>query len=141
MFQMKELIPNPEKAYHLQQYAIMENEDGAYEYVGWDVDSGLKKTEQLSWLKGRAAIVADILCLGSITSEGKEEEVETKLELDFQLRKLPRWDKSKYYCVVLGGRQASLLKSADTGDLIDSDAPEYAEAQEKLKQSGIELAR
>jgi hypothetical protein len=140
MADMKSVIPDPESAYHLQQYAIVEGNDGNYEYIGWDTDSKLKKTESLSWIRGKAAMVEDILCLGSITSEGEEEEIETKLELDYELRKLPKWDKSKYYCVVLGGRQASLLKSTDSGDLIGPDAPEYKAAQETLKKSGIELA-
>jgi|GEM_PF-2602669 len=136
---MKDLIPDREHAYHLQEYAILEHEDGTYEYVGWDADSKLKKTDELSWIKGKAAIVGDILCLGSITSDGNEAEVGSKLELDYELRKLPQWGKSGYYCVVLGGRQASLLKSSDTGDLIDPDSPEYTKAQETLKKAGIDL--
>lgn len=138
---MKSLIPDPAHAYHLQQYAILEGDDGTFEYVGWDIDSKLRKSEQVSWIKGNAAVVEDILCLGSITEEGEEKEIESALELDYELQKLRKWDKSKYYCVVLGGKQASLLKQTDTGDLVDQDSPEFQTAQKTLEKSGINLAR
>ncbi len=125
-----------QSTYHLQNYAILENEDNTYEYVGWDPD---KKTGEFAWIRGNAAVVDDILCFGSITSDGKEEVIETQLELDYELQKFPKWDKTKYFCVVLGGSHASLLKFCDTGDFAKKGTEEYKTVQETLKKHGVNL--
>ncbi|MBW1856475.1 MAG: hypothetical protein JRD47_03800 [Deltaproteobacteria bacterium] len=125
-----------QNTYHLQNYAILENEDNTYEYVGWDPD---KKTKEFSWIRGKAAVLDDILCFGSITSDGKEEAIETQLELDYELQKFPKWDKTKYFCVVLGGSDASLLKFCDTGDFAKKGTEEYKTAQESLKKYRVNL--
>ena len=133
---MIETLHDKQTTYYLQNYAILKNEDNTYEYVCWDPD---RKTGDFSWIRGNAAVLEDILCFGSIISDGKEETVETRLELDYELQKFPKWDKTKFFCVVLGGSQASLLKFCDTGDFAKKGTEEYKTAQETLKKHKVNL--
>lgn len=131
---MRKLFADKEHVYHLQGHAILESEDGTHEYVAWD-----SKDDKLSWIRGKAVIVEDVLCLTSITSEGEEESVETPLELEYELNQLPKWDETKYYCVVVGGGQAALMKYCETGELLDAGKDEYNAMQAMLKKHGVTL--
>ena len=62
------------------KYAILENKDGAYEYIAWDF-----KTEKPSRIRGEAIILGEVLGLTSITSEGQGESIETLLELKYEV--------------------------------------------------------
>jgi hypothetical protein len=131
---MRKLFADKDFIYHLQEHAILENEDGTYEYVAWDT-----KGEKLSWIQGQAIVIEDVLCLISLTSEGEEESIETPLELEYELNQLPKWDKTKYYCVVVGGQQAALLKYCETGEPLDEGENEYSVVKELLHKHGVRL--
>jgi hypothetical protein len=130
---IKSFVDN-ERVYHLQEYAIVENEDGAYEYVSWDL-----KDDKLSWIRGRAVILGDVLGLTSITSEGEEESIETPLELKYELSQLPNWDKTKYYCVITQ-RYGGLVKYCATGKFVMKGEQEYKTVQEKLATCGVTIS-
>jgi hypothetical protein len=132
---MTKLLAHKERAYHLQEYAIWQNEDGTYQYKAWD-----SKDEKLSWITGKAKIVEDVICLMSITSEGQEESVETEFELKVELHQLPKWDKTKYYCVLLGEQEAALIKYCDSGKSLEIGQDDYNAAKEMLQKHGLELA-
>ena len=119
----------------MQEYAIWHNEDGSYQYKAWDT-----KDEKLSWISGQARIIEDVFCLMSITSEGEEESVETKFELKVELDQLPRWDKTKYYCVVIGNQQAALIKYCNTGKSLKIGQDDYNAAKEMLRKHGLVMA-
>jgi len=131
---MTKLLADKDRAYHLQEYAIWQNEDGDYQYRAWD-----SKDEKLSWITGPARIVEDILCLMSITSEGQEESIETEFELKVELHQLPKWDKTKYYCVVVGDQRAALIKYCDTGKFVQIDQDDYHAARQMLEKGGLVL--
>jgi hypothetical protein len=120
--------------YHLNEYAILENEDGTYEYIGWD-----SKDEQVTWIRGEVRIFGDVLGLMNITSDGEEETMETLLEVKHELHQLPRWDKTKYHCVVVGGRSAALIKYCETGLPLEVEGGDYQEVKEMLTQYGLIL--
>lgn len=122
--------------YHLQEYAILENKDGGYEYIAWDVD---KKSGKLNWLRGPAVVLEDTLCLAGITSDGEEKTLETRLEIKVELEQLPEWDKTKFFCVVLNGGIASLLKYSGSGNFAKKGSQEYKMVLEILKKHGITL--
>lgn len=128
------VLAEKEHVYHLQEYAVLESEEGTYEYVGWDA-----KREELSWIRGQATIVEDVFCLRNITSEGEEETMETPLEVKYELQQLPKWNKTKYYCVVIGEQQAALLKNCDNGKLVEQDAEEYTVVKKMLETCGVTL--
>jgi hypothetical protein len=130
---MRRLLPEEKNIYRLQDYAIIQREDGKYEYVAWEED---KATGALTWIRGIAVIVEEALCLASITSDGKEENIDSRLELKYELGQLPVWEKTKYYCVVLGG-MASLMKYSGTGNALKPGSQEFKMAQDMLKKYGI----
>jgi len=130
---MRRLLPDQETVYRLQQYAIIPQEDGKLEYVAWEPN---RKTGELSWIKGPAVIVEDTLCLASITSEGKEENMDSVLELKYELQQLPEFDKAKYFCVVVQG-QACLLKYCGTGNPLKQGSQEFKMTQEMLQKHGL----
>ncbi len=131
---MRRLLEQEKTVYHLQEHAIVENEDGTYEYVAWD-----SKSDKLSWIRGRAIILGDVLGLVSIASEGEEETIETPLELKYELSQLPPWNKTKYYCVITQARFGSLLKYCDTGNFVKKGEQEYQEVQKKLAAQGVTI--
>jgi hypothetical protein len=131
---MIKLLADEKAAYHLQEHAIVENEDGTYEYVSWDL-----KGDKLFWIRGGAIILEDVLGLTSITSEGEEKGIETQLELKYELGQLPVWDKTKYHCVITGAQYGSLLKYCDTGDLVKKEEQDYKMIQKKLAAQGVTL--
>ena len=131
---MGDVLADKEHVYHLQEYAVLESEKGTYEYIGWDDKRG-----KLSWTRGQATIVEDVFCLRNITSEGEEEKMETPLEVKVQLQQLPEWDKTKYYCVVIGEQRAALLKKCETGKLLERDAEEYNVVKRMLEGHGVAL--
>ena len=131
---MRRLLPNDKTVYSLQEYAIVHVEDEKFEYVAWD---DKKETDGLLWIRGPAVIVEDFLCLISITADGEEENVDSRLELKYELGQLPEWDKTKYYCVVLGGNIATLMKYCGTGNPIKKGSQEFKNAQEMLQKNGI----
>jgi hypothetical protein len=95
---VRKLLTGDKHVYHMREYAIVENDNGTYEYVAWDSKGG-----KLSWIRGEARILEDVLALTRITSEGEEETLKTIKEVRKELKKLPDWwGKTKYYCVVLG---------------------------------------
>lgn len=130
------VLADKEHVYHLHEFAVLESEAETYEYIGWDA-----KGEKLSWSRGEASIVEDVFCLRNITSEGEEETMETPLEVKIELQQLRKWNKTKYYCVVIGGQEAALLKNCDSGELVDRDrdAEEYAVVQKMLETCGVTL--
>lgn len=129
---MRKLLADEKTVYHLQEHAIVENEDGTYEYVSWDL-----KEDKPSWIRGEAKILGDVLGLTSITSEGEEEAMETSLELKYELSQLPDWDKTKYYCVTTQAGYGGLVKYCDTGDFVKKGEQEYKTVQEKLATHGV----
>ena len=131
---MIKLLADEKTVYHLQEHAIIENEDGAYEYVSWDL-----KGDKPSWIRGGAIILEDVLGLVSIASEGEEEDIETQLELKYELGQLPGWDKTKYYCVITRAQYGSLLKHCDTGDFVKKGDKEYKTIQDRLAAHGVTL--
>ena len=132
---MTKLLADKERAYHLQEYAIWQNEDGTYQYKAWD-----SKDEKLSWITGAARIVEDVLCVMSITSEGEEEGIETEFELKVELHQLPKWDKTKYYCVVVAEQEAALIKYCDSGKSLEIGEDDYNAAKGMLLKHGLEPA-
>ena len=131
---MIKLLADEKSVYHLQEHAIIEKEDGTYEYVSWD-----SKDDKLSWIRGKAIIMEDVLGLTSITSEGEEKDMDTQLELKYELNQLPAWDKTKYYCVIAGAQFGSLLKCCDTGDFVKKGEEEYKTIQDRLAPHGVKL--
>jgi hypothetical protein len=122
--------------YHLQEYAILENDGGILEYVTWEINKSNKK---LSWIKGQAIILNNILCITGITSEGEEESVRTEQEVDNQLDEFQKWDKTKYYCVVLSSGQASLPRYCSTGQYVKKGTEEYSALQQMFGEKGVSL--
>jgi len=131
---MRRLLPNEKNLYHLQEYAIVQKDDTNYEYVAWEAD---KQTDELSWIRGIAVVVEDILCLAMINADGKEEEMDSMLELNYELGQLPEWDKTKYYCVVVAASLASLAKYCGTGNPLKPGSQEFKKVQEMLERNGI----
>jgi hypothetical protein len=130
---LAKLLGDKGPVYHLQEYAVSGCEDGTYEYVAWDA-----RGDKLSWIRGEARIVGGVLCLSNITSEGEEQSMETLFEVKCELHQLPKWDKTKYYCVVVG-EQAALIKDCDTGELLEHDGEAFRMARKMLKEHGVTL--
>jgi len=122
--------------YQLQEYAILKNKEGNYEYVAWNYD---QKKDAFYWLRGPVLILEDTLCLTGISAEGSEEIIENEFELKIELAQLPRWAKTTYYCALIGGNMASLLKSCDNGEFVDEESEEYKTVQEIFKKHNITL--
>jgi len=129
---MTKLLDDKENAYHLQEYAVWQDDDGTYQYKAWD-----SKEEKFSWIIGKAEVVDDVFCLMSITSEGQEESIETEFELKVELQQLPKWDKTKYYCVVLGDKRAGVIKYCDTGEWVKIDQDDYGAVKQMLQNHDI----
>ena len=132
---MRKLLAHKARVYHLQDYAIWHNEDGTYQYKAWDA-----KGEKLSWISGQARIIEDDFCLMSITFEGQEESIETEFELKVELHGLPKWDKTKYYCVVVRVQQAALIKYCNIGKSLEIGQGDNNAAREMLQKHGLVLA-
>lgn len=131
---MRRLLPEKENVFHLQGYAVWRNENGTYEYMAWD-----DKGEKLTWMRGSAMIVEDVFCLKSIESEGEDEGMETKLDVAFELNQFPKWEKTKYYCVVLGEHAATLIQYCDTGEAVKKEGEDFTAAKEMLAKHQIML--
>ena len=132
---MRRLLVADKNVYHLREYAIVENEDGTYEYVAWD-----SKGEKLSWIRGDAHILGDVLALSRITSEGEEETFKTMKEVRKELKRLPDWwGKAKYYCIVFD-RFAAMVKSCATGELLEEEGQEFKMVQSMLRNEGVVLS-
>jgi hypothetical protein len=131
---MRKLLVDKDNVFQLQEYAVWENEDGSNDYMTWDT-----KPEKLSWISGKAVIIEDVLCLTVIASEGEEENFKSVQEVEFELNKLPKWDKTKYYCVVIGMTEATLIKYSATGTLLESKEEDFKAAKEMLQKNGVTL--
>ena len=132
---MRKLLTDEKHVYHMREYAIVKKDDGTHEYVAWDSKGG-----KLSWIRGEAKILEDVLALTPITSEGGEETLKTMKEVRKELKKLPEWwGKTKYYCVVLG-QFAAMVKSCITGEPLQEEAEEYKMVQDILKRYGVILS-
>ena len=132
---MRKLLTGDKHVYHMREYAIVENDNGTYEYVAWDSKGG-----KLSWIRGEARILEDILTLTQITSEGEEETLQTMKEVRKELKKLPDWwGKTKYYCVVLD-QFAAMVKSCTTGEPLQEGGEEYKMVQDVLRRYGVVLS-
>jgi len=131
---MRRLLPEQKEVFHLQEYAVWKNENGTYEYMAWDA-----KTDKLRWIKGDAMIVEDVFCVKGITSEGEEETFETKLDVKFELNLLPKWEKTKYYCAVLGNQQAALPQYCETGEPVKTGEDDYNTVKQTLRKYGVIL--
>ena len=132
---MRKLLADDKHVYHMREYAVVENDDGTYEYVAWD-----SKGEKLSWIRGEARILGEVLALTRITSEGEEETLKTMKEVRKELKKLPDWwGKTKYYCVVLG-QFAAMVKSCITGEPLEEEGEKYKIVQDILKNYGVVLS-
>jgi hypothetical protein len=133
---MRKLFADKKQVYRLREYAILEDEDGTYEYVAWDAKSG-----KVSWVRGKAIILGDALALTRITSEGEEEAFKAMKEVRKELKKLPDWgDKSKFYCAIIG-QNACLVSYCATGKPLKQGDDEYKTVQEMLKMHGVILTR
>jgi hypothetical protein len=131
---MRKLLPGKEKVFHLHEYAVWEGEDEFYGYMAWDT-----KAEKISWISGKAIIVGDVFCLTLVTSEGDEEDLQSPQDLASELSKLPKWDKTKYYCVIVGGTRATLIKYCETGEPLKAGEEDLKATEEMLKKNGITL--
>jgi len=132
---VRKLLTDEKNVYHMREYAIVATDDGTHEYVAWDSKSG-----RLSWIRGEAKILEDVLALTRITSEGGEETLKTMKEVRNELKKLPDWwGKTKYYCVVLG-QFAGMVKSCITGEPLQEDGEEYKMVQDILRRYGVVLS-
>ena len=132
---MRKLLTGDKHVYHMREYAIVENDNRTYEYVAWDSKGG-----KLSWIRGEARILEDVLALTRIISEGEEETVKTMKEVRKELKKLPDWwGKTKYYCVVLG-QFAAMVKSCITGEPLQEGGEEYKTVQDVLRRQGVVLS-
>lgn len=132
---MRKLLADDKHVYHMREYAIVENDDGTYEYVAWDAKGG-----KLSWIRGKARILEDILALTRITSEGEEETLKTMKEVRKELKKLPDWwGKTKYYCIVLD-QFAAMVQSCVTGEPLQEEGEEYRMVQDVLRRCGVVLS-
>lgn len=126
---MRKLLPEKEKVFHLHEYAIWKEEDPFYGYMSWDA-----KDDKLTWVSGRGMILEDVLCLTSIASSGEEETFKTKLDVEFELNQLPKWDQTKYYCIILGGELAVLPQYCETGEPVKTGEEDYDTVREMLRQ-------
>ena len=131
---MRKLLTDKENVFHLQEYAVWRNENGTWEYMAWDDKGG-----NLIWIGGGAMIVEDVFCLLSIESDGEEENVETKLDVEFELNQLAKWEKTKYYCVVLGRQLATLIQYCETGKPVKPEDEDYQAAKKMLAKHGVML--
>jgi hypothetical protein len=131
---MRKLLVDKDNVFQLGEHAVWENEDGSYDYMTWDT-----KPEKLSWISGKAVILEEVLCLTIIASEGEEETFQSRQDLEFELNKLPKWDKTKYYCVVIGGTRATLIKYSETGTPLKSEEEDFKAAKQMLEKHGVML--
>lgn len=131
---MNELFDNEGPVYHLHGYAIFENQDGTYEYIAWEEKDG-----KLSWIRGDANVLEDVLVLRSITSEGEETSMETLLELKYELGQLSSWDKTKYYGVVVDNKYAARMMYSETGEMVQKTGEDYELMKEILGKYNVEL--
>ena len=133
---MRKLLLEKDKVFHLQEHAVWKNDDGSYNYMSWD-----SKPEKLTWVSGIAIVVENLLCLTVPQSEGEEESMQSIQEVEFELNKLPNWDKTKYYCVlVLGGSIAALIKHCDTGEPLEAGEKDYISLERLLEKFGTTLS-
>jgi len=126
-------------AYHLHEYAILEDESGNYEYLSWDID---KKTRKLAWIRGKAIILEEekLLALRQIDSEGEDKTYKTIKEVRKALKKLPDWwEKTKYYCVLLG-EFAAIPHYSVSGKPVSTNGKEYKALQDMLTKHKIVLS-
>lgn len=134
---MSNVFEGNDSMYHLHGYAIFENEDdGSLNYQAWDED---KETGKLSWIRGEAYILEDILALRGITSEGQEESAETLLELKVALTQLSDWDKTKYYGIVMDDNLAARMMYSQTGKPVQKTGEDYQEIKKTLQAYGVAL--
>jgi hypothetical protein len=135
---MKKRFANKKSAFRLQDYAILENNDGTLEYMQWETD---KKTGKLSWIRGNAMILGDVLALTSITEEAEEQTFKTEKDVRKALKKLPDWwDKTTYYCVLLGG-QACLTHYCVSGKTVEENSEAFGKLKTVLLEHGVVLAQ
>jgi hypothetical protein len=133
---MLKSLRDKKDVFHLQEHAVWRREDGIYEYMSWDT-----RREKLTWISGIALVVEDILCLTVPQSEGEEESVPSRLDLEFELSKLPKWDKTKYYCVlVIGGRQAALVQRCENGQPLKAGEEDFNKVKEMLAKHDVAFA-
>jgi hypothetical protein len=131
---MRKLLVDKDNVFQLQEHAVWQNEDGSNDYMAWDT-----KPDKLSWFRGKAVIIEDVLCLTAIASEGEEENFKSVQEVELELNKLPKWDKTKYYCVVIAGSEATLIKYCETGKPLESGEAGFKAAKEMLQKEGVRL--
>lgn len=131
---MRKLLIDKDNVFQLHEHAIWENEDGSFDYMAWD-----SKPKKLSWISGKAVILEDVLCLTVVASEGGEENLKSLQEVESELKKLPKWDKTKYYCVVIGGTMATLIKHCATGKPLKREEEEFRAAASMLEKHGVKL--
>ena len=131
---MRKLLVDKDNVFQLQEHAVWQNEDGSNDYMAWDT-----KPDKLSWYGGKAVIIEDVLCFTAIASEGEEENFKSVQEVELELNKLPKWDKTKYYCVVIAGSEATLIKYCETGKPLESGEADFNAAKEMLQKEGVRL--
>jgi len=133
---LKKRFADKKSAYRLRDYAILEDREGQFEYIKWTQDP---KTKKLSWVRGRARPMGDVLALTSIISEEDEKEFRTLKEVRKALKRLPDWwNKTTYHCVLVG-RQACLVNHCVSGKPLEEDSKETARIESLLRQWGISL--
>jgi hypothetical protein len=133
---MRKLLADKKHVYHLHEYAILENGDGTYDYIAWETD---KESGKLKWIRGESSILDDILCLRSIASEGEEEAIKTSEELSDELQSLLRWDKTKYYGVIVDEKYAGRFNYCKTGRPVQKGGEDYLTIKDRLVKHGIRL--
>jgi hypothetical protein len=133
---MRKLLADKEHVYHLHEYAILENGDGTYDYMAWETN---KESRTLTWIRGESSILDDVLCLRSIASEGEEEAIKTSEELSDELQSLPKWDKTKYYGVIIADSSAGRMNYCETGRPVQKDGEDYQTIKNRLVKHGVRL--
>jgi hypothetical protein len=129
---MKGFLADKEYVHHLGAYAIWADEAGNLEYVTsllpW-------KSPNLLLLRGPAWKFGDVLGLGR---EQEERETSDSIEeIRMELERHPRWDKTKYYCLVHDYVMLGLIYSCDSLEPINEEGADYQSAKEILRHYGI----
>jgi hypothetical protein len=129
---MKELLADKQYVYHLGTYAIWTDKDGNIEYatslLPW-------RSRNLLLLRGQAWKFGDVLGLGR--EEEERETTDSMEEIQTELERHPRWEKTKYYCLVHDYVMLGLIYYCESSEPVDEEGEDYRTAQDILRHYGI----
>jgi len=129
---MKKFLADKEYVHHLNVYVIWAHEDGNLEYVTsllpW-------KSQNLLLLRGQAWKFGDVLGLGR--EEEERETTDSIEEIQTELERHPRWDKTKYYCLVDDYVMLGLMYYCESSEPVSEESEDYQTAKEILRHYGI----